>query len=81
MWWRIWRASNNANKWQMGFNSAFKEFNRIPNTNFHGNIFSVKRADTCGQTDGMTDKHAEANRGFSPLMKTILKMASFFLSI
>ena len=22
--WRIWWASNNANRWQMGFNSAFK---------------------------------------------------------
>jgi len=23
--WRIWWAPNNASKWQMGFNSAFKE--------------------------------------------------------
>jgi hypothetical protein len=22
--WRIWRASNNANRWQMGFNSVFR---------------------------------------------------------
>jgi hypothetical protein len=22
--WRIWLASNNASRWQMGFNSAFK---------------------------------------------------------
>jgi len=22
--WRIWRAPNNASKWQMGFNSEFK---------------------------------------------------------
>jgi hypothetical protein len=22
--WKIWRAPNNASKWQMGFNSAFK---------------------------------------------------------
>jgi hypothetical protein len=22
--WRIWQASNNASRWQMGFNSAFK---------------------------------------------------------
>ena len=22
--WRIWRTRNNASKWQMGFNSAFK---------------------------------------------------------
>jgi len=22
--WRIWPASNNASKWRMGFNSAFK---------------------------------------------------------
>jgi len=22
--WKIWRAPNNASRWQMGFNSAFK---------------------------------------------------------
>jgi len=22
--WRIWRAPNNASRWQVGFNSAFK---------------------------------------------------------
>ena len=25
--WKIWRAPNNASKWQMGFNLAFKELN------------------------------------------------------
>ena len=25
--WRIWGAPNNANKWQMGFNSAFNPLN------------------------------------------------------
>jgi hypothetical protein len=25
--WRIWRASNNASRWEMGFNLAFKELN------------------------------------------------------
>ena len=24
--WRIWRASNNASRWQMGFNSAFNPY-------------------------------------------------------
>jgi len=27
--WRIWWASNNATKWQMGFNSAFKGLNLV----------------------------------------------------
>jgi len=27
--WRIWWAPNNATKWQIGFNSAFKELTRI----------------------------------------------------
>jgi len=27
--WRIWWAPNNANKWQMGFNSAFKGLKKI----------------------------------------------------
>jgi hypothetical protein len=27
--WRIWRASNNASKWQMGFNLAFKRLNIV----------------------------------------------------
>jgi len=26
--WRIWRAPNNASKWQVGFNSAFKGLKR-----------------------------------------------------
>ena len=25
--WRIWLAPNNASRWQMGFNSVFKELN------------------------------------------------------
>jgi hypothetical protein len=25
--WGIWRAPNNASRWQMGFNSAFKRLN------------------------------------------------------
>jgi len=29
--WRIWWAPNNASRWQMGFNSAFKELIRTPN--------------------------------------------------
>jgi hypothetical protein len=28
--WKIWRAPNNASKWQMGFNSAFKGLNVFP---------------------------------------------------
>jgi len=27
--WRIWRAPNNASKWQMGFNSVFKGLIRL----------------------------------------------------
>ena len=27
--WRIWWATNNASRWQMGFNSAFKELIKI----------------------------------------------------
>jgi len=27
--WKIWWAPNNASKWQMGFNSAFKGLNDI----------------------------------------------------
>jgi len=26
--WRIWWAPNNASRWQVGFNSAFKELNK-----------------------------------------------------
>jgi len=29
--WRIWWAPNNASKWQMGFNSAFKGLNTLQN--------------------------------------------------
>jgi hypothetical protein len=41
-----------------------------PNTNFQGNPSSGKLADTCEQTDGKMDEHDEANKRFSPLMKT-----------
>ena len=27
--WKIWWAPNNASRWQMGFNSAFKGFNKL----------------------------------------------------
>jgi len=27
--WRIWWASNNASRWQMGFNSVFKGLNQF----------------------------------------------------
>ena len=40
--WRKWRAPNNASKWQMGFNSAFKglidetkQFNLYPKSGIH----------------------------------------------
>jgi len=29
--WRIWLAPNNASKWQVGFNSAFKGLNFLKN--------------------------------------------------
>jgi len=27
--WKIWRAPNNASRWQMGFNSAFKGLTQL----------------------------------------------------
>ena len=43
--WRIWWA-NNASKWQMGFNSAFKELKQVPRGSqviiwFHTNIYCI----------------------------------------
>jgi len=32
--WRIWWAPNNASKWQVGFNSAFKGLNYTMNIQF-----------------------------------------------
>ena len=37
--WRIWRVRNNANKWQMGFNSAFKGLNSA--LKFHGKLSGI----------------------------------------
>ena len=36
--WRIWWAPNNASKWQMEFNSAFKWLNRLKNATSFKNI-------------------------------------------
>ena len=33
--WRIWWAPNNANRWQMGFNSAFKGLIEVPCTFYY----------------------------------------------
>jgi len=35
--WGIWRAPNNASKWQMGFNSVFKGLNNAQNTPLQDN--------------------------------------------
>jgi hypothetical protein len=32
--WRIWWAPNNASKWQMGFNLAFKVLNNLWNEGY-----------------------------------------------
>ena len=34
--WKIWRARNNASRWQMGFNSAFKELD----TSFQNKVYT-----------------------------------------
>ena len=39
--WRIWWTPNNASKWQMGFNWAFKYLNQIITE--HGLTISVWR--------------------------------------
>ena len=39
--WRIWWAPNNANKWQMGFNSAFKELNKVNDEFLKIGLFSL----------------------------------------
>ena len=40
--WRIWRAANNASKWQMGFNLAFK-FCTYPSPQIYAVTFSIPR--------------------------------------
>jgi hypothetical protein len=41
--WRIWWAPNNASRWQMGFNSAFKWLNETCNITKRKNEGNVKR--------------------------------------
>jgi hypothetical protein len=40
-------------------------FTEVPDIKFHGNLKSGSRADTCGQKDGRSGGHDEANRSFS----------------
>jgi hypothetical protein len=51
--WIIWWAPNNASKWQMVFNSAFKGLMKIRRVVVE--LFHV---------DGRTDRHDEANSSF-----------------
>jgi len=39
--WRIWRAPNNASKWQIGFNSAFKGLTLHHHPVLKGNVFML----------------------------------------
>jgi len=54
--WRIWWAPNNASKWQMGFNSAFKGFNSPTTGSFHylSNSGTVRHYTMC---DTQTSLH------------------------
>ena len=56
------------------FSTYFRE---VPNIKFHENLLSSSHLDTCRQTDGRTGGHEEANRRFSRLMRTRLKMQEF----
>jgi len=38
--WRIWWASNNASRWQMGFNSAFKGLNVNIFSSFYVTVYT-----------------------------------------
>ena len=43
--WRIWRAPNNAGKWQMGFNSAFKGLRFIPTLLYGSETWAIREED------------------------------------
>ena len=40
--WKIWRAPNNASRWQVGFNSAFKGLNLHEKENKISKLYSQK---------------------------------------
>jgi len=44
-------------------------FEKFSNINFHKNLSSGIRVIPCGQTDGRTDRHDEANSRFSQFCK------------
>jgi len=52
--WRIWWAPNNASKWQMGFNSAFKWLNRVDDTR-------MSTEDWWNDTDRGKSKYSKKN--------------------
>jgi len=70
--WRIWWAPNNASKWQMGFNSAFKGLNHVI-----GSRFSVHECYLLW-LQVITDNREQFKRVF-PLL-TLQKTRSLFTS-
>jgi len=51
-------------------------FIKISNVNFDEKSSNESRADTCRETDGRTDRPYEANRPFSRLTRTRLKIST-----
>ena len=59
--WRIWRAPNNASKWQMGFNLAFKG---LTGTVFWNLLILPSSCGDMFMTDRQTTQHTESSSSY-----------------
>jgi hypothetical protein len=56
--WKIWWAPNNANRWQMGFNSAFKGLTLNSMTQIHTSVTLLTSRDLAWSFGRLTCQHA-----------------------
>ena len=72
--WRIWWAPNNASRWQMGFNSAFKVLIYCINVlhiSLNSKVLNVRHFNILISSHHLTDTHHHAQRwcvtGYLPI--------------
>ena len=74
--WRIWWAPNNASKWQMGFNSAFKGLNDVMKLSF---LKALKAISVTWKLDRLENDLRSSSEMGKPTRKIHVMFRSIFV--